>query len=224
MRKNIWDLFGSVLVCAISFVGSSAASANTVTFCRHDNQHVDTVFWHAQSSVPDGLIGAHWSEVESDLGSSFERLIAQNSSLKVLKATDSAEKTISAHPNSVYLNVVFSYAPKDAFSTPLEQDALVIWIETTRDEPRGDASLLPITKRSRADLFLLGTAPFNGAHFLKFASPFSYGTIKLVTYVSCQVLHDDTDKTCTDGSDPMKNTVIEKPKTVEKCVEPPRDP
>lgn len=207
MNKTSFLIIGAICSLCIS---RGPAFATDIEYCNQHYSNVDAVFWNTKTVIEPAIVGTEWADVDRGVAGELERLISKNSTLQVTQTSDTAEQVLAAHPDSLYLSVVFSYASKDKFTTPLDHDALVIWVETTRNEPSGkQGETEPITKRSRTDLFLLPDNSRFGGHLVKFGSPFFYGPKKLLLLESCSILAYSSTRSCTDPPDPVKNKIIE---------------
>ena len=202
------------------------AFGDFINYCNQHYSDIDAVYWNTRSEVPPELVGADWSEVEKRIGKTLERLIARNSGIAVVKTADTAEHVLSEHPKSLYLAVVFSYARKDAFSTPLRDNVLAIWTETTRNQPNKDyTGTIPYKSTSAIDfhLFNTETLTFQGRPLVSGNDAFFVGANTALTREGCQVLVYSTDKVCTHPTPHFETTVV--PQKEAPCIKgPPMSP
>jgi hypothetical protein len=208
-----------ILMIAILAMGRPAF-ATYINYCPQHYSGIDTVYWNTKSAVPAAIVGTEWSAVEKDIEKTLQGVIVRHSKVSLVKTTESAEQILAAHPKSIYLTVVFSYAPKESFTTPLQDDAFVTWLETTRNETGEDQKVAaPFRKVSRSLLLLADRIPPRlGNMFLSSASPFFNGTSQLLTTFGCEVLKYSSDNICVAPPDPGKLVV---PQTEPPCVNKP---
>ena len=183
-----------------------------VVYCDRQYTDIDTVYWNTRTQIPREAVRADWSEVETDIGQVLDGLIARNSKIAVVKTADTAEHVLSEHPKSLYLTVVFSSASKEAFSTPLKEDVLAIWTETTRNAPNKEHTGTILNKSVSVVHFmpiLTQTEHVRGGPITSRDVSFLAGPDWPLTREGCRVLEYNTDKVCTRATDPVENKIIQ---------------
>jgi hypothetical protein len=206
----MWPLkqFFLGMISGILIFNSSPAYPNVVRSCTGSYSDIDTVFWTTKSVIPQAITQISWSEVETNISIRLSSIVndeANITGIKIKKATADAKTTLSEHPNSLFVTVVFSYIPTNAFSTPLSGElsasGLAVWIE----EARGSSHKLPRGREvSRIELYPIPANP------VEEGNPFIYGTLGLLTEVGCEVIQDNSNRACSNPWGFGMNKMIEK--------------
>jgi len=190
-------------VFTIFIAGTNLAEANIGNRCDPLYSEADTIYWNIKSEIPSSALQPNWRAVNRDIAESFETLITSYRDIPIVKTTETAEATVAAHPKAIYIDINYSYAPKTAFTTQLEGDALVVWIKTTRMLKLETGEIAPITRSTRSNIALL-KAPEDAASDV---GPFSYGLTEPLTRVNCDILKYNTVMMCSDVIAPWRNKV-----------------
>lgn len=173
---------------------------------------INRVVWSIDKHLPTAATPENWDHIEAHISKELKRVIEDKEmwdnkliEIRVLNENEDTESKSGRDPATLYVKIQYSYASKSAFSSPLDDDALVVRVVTTRRLVVKERSVDKIAER---------TFPWHLYPLHKNSGKideYSFNAFSDLRDLGCTLLGENTEWVCTDPTNPFTNRIERRP-------------